>query len=139
MSENPLSELLAYKDVLIVEDEEEIRRMVKAFLKKSGFSRDPVEAANGQEALNKIRNQDFALIISDIEMPNMDGYTASSAIRSGEAGEAYKEVPIIAMTANALAGDREKCLQAGMSDYIAKPVNFEHVEAAVKKWLGGVF
>jgi len=68
-------------------------------------------------------------------MPNMDGYEATRAVRAGKAGAAYIDIPIIAMTANALDGDREKCLDAGMDDYITKPISFDFIEAAVKKWL----
>ena len=68
-------------------------------------------------------------------MPEMDGYEASRAIRSGKAGELYISIPIIALTANAMQGDKEKCLQAGMNDYLAKPIEAINLDKKLKKWL----
>lgn len=68
-------------------------------------------------------------------MPEMDGYEATNAIRIGEAGEAAKQIPIIAMTANAMKGDDEKCFAAGMNDYISKPVDGMIVQEKLNKWL----
>ena len=70
-------------------------------------------------------NNQFELIIMDCQMPEMDGYEASRQIRSGVAGDCYSTINIIAMTANTMQGDREKCIDAGMTDYIAKPIDPE--------------
>lgn len=94
-------------------------------------------ASDGVQALECLNNSanSYHLIFMDCQMPNMDGYEATRAVRAGKAGAAYIDIPIIAMTANALDGDREKCLDAGMDDYITKPISFDFIEAAVKKWL----
>jgi len=77
----------------------------------------------------------YKLVLMDCQMPEMDGYEASEAIRNGLAGEENKSIPIIAMTANAMKGDKEKCLAAGMSDYTSKPIDPEKLVQALTKWL----
>ena len=98
-------------------------------------------ANNGLEALESMQLAlevtPYTVILMDCQMPEMDGYSASTAIREGRAGEVYKEVPIIAMTANAMEGDREKCLISGMSDYVSKPINLGVLKATLIKWLNG--
>jgi CheY-like chemotaxis protein len=79
------------------------------------------------------RKQDFDLILMDCQMPVLDGLEAARAIRALESGAA--RVPIIAVTANALVGQREKCLDAGMDDYLAKPITKEALETTIQKWL----
>ena len=69
-------------------------------------------------------------------MPEMDGYQATKAIRNGDAGEYYKNVTIIALTANAMQGDRDKCLSAGMTDYLTKPLDFDALNPKLQQWLG---
>ncbi|KJY96679.1 hybrid sensor histidine kinase/response regulator [Pseudoalteromonas ruthenica] len=95
-----------------------------------------VSCGDGKQALD-ILNADphFDVILMDCQMPVMDGYSASLAIRRGDAGEHYTGIAIIAMTANAMAGDRERCLQAGMSDYITKPVDADQLLEKVYYWL----
>lgn len=98
-------------------------------------------ANNGQEALSQIRkaasNQaPFSLVLMDCQMPVMDGYQAATAIRRGDAGESAKNLPIIAMTASAMAGEREKCLAAGMNDYITKPISVTVLTEKVVEHLG---
>jgi PAS domain S-box-containing protein len=77
----------------------------------------------------------FTLVLMDCQMPEMDGYEASEKIRQGEAGAHNRDIPIIAMTANAMEGDKEKCLAAGMNDYLSKPIDPDVVEAMLLKWL----
>ncbi len=90
-------------------------------------------AVNGQAALDAIRHQDFDLVFMDCHMPVMDGLTATRAIRATEApGE---HLPIVALTAQAITGDREQCLAAGMDDYLAKPVTAEELQAVLVRWL----
>lgn len=97
------------------------RNLIYKFLLKQGYSVTVVN--NGEEVLSEMEKLSFDLILMDVQMPEMDGYHAALAIREKE-GTSGSRVPIIAMTAYAMAGDREKCLQAGMDDYISKPVNF---------------
>ena len=96
-------------------------------------------AANGEEALISIKmaeeNTKFDLILMDCQMPILDGYQATEKIRKGECGELSKNIPIIAMTANAMAGDRERCLQSGMDDYISKPIDAYKLSLMLQKWL----
>jgi CheY-like chemotaxis protein len=73
----------------------------------------------------------------DCQMPEMDGFETSTRIRNGEAGEHYLQIPLIAMTANAMKGDRDRCLQAGMDDYISKPVDWHDMENKLSLWLLG--
>lgn len=93
---------------------------------------------DGQACLECLRNapedEPFAVVIMDCMMPEMDGYETTKRIRSGEAGEHYRDVPIIAMTANAMSGDREECLAAGMDDYLMKPIQINDLLTMLKKW-----
>lgn len=93
-------------------------------------------ACTGLEAIDTLRDAPedapFQLILMDCQMPEMDGYEATAKIRDGEAGYRYKSIPIVAMTAHAMEGDKEKCLNAGMDDYISKPIHLEKLEAAIK-------
>lgn len=93
-------------------------------------------ANNGLEALEILQaHDDYTLILMDCQMPEMDGYEATQAIRNAKAGDAYKNIPILAMTANAMEGDKERCIMAGMSDYIAKPIDSAKLLALLEKWL----
>ena len=96
-------------------------------------------ASNGFEAIEAIRvsldTQPYSIVLMDCQMPEMDGYDTTRAVRQGEAGEENKHLPIIAMTANAMQGDREKCTDAGMDDYISKPIDFSVLKSALIKWI----
>jgi two-component system, sensor histidine kinase and response regulator len=87
---------------------------------------------NGVEAIDFFRTGNFDLIFMDVQMPEMDGYAATAAIRNLE-GRTGKHIPIIAMTAHALKGDREKCLSAGMDDYLSKPARLTEIEQAINR------
>ena len=104
-----------------------------AMLKKLGYSTDLV--ANGAAALEALRKADYDVVLMDCEMPEMDGYEATKRIRDLRAGTRQPRIPIIAITADAMTGDRDKCLQAGMSDYIAKPVELRTLADVLEKWL----
>jgi len=92
-----------------------------------------VTATNGQDAIKLLDDQpDVSLILTDVMMPEMDGYETMRRIRENPA---HRQLPIISLTAKAMKGDREKCLQAGASDYVAKPVNTEQLLSLVRMWL----
>ena len=123
--------------ILLVEDNKINQMVVKSLLKKLGLAVD--FAVNGIEALNVLeqapQNNPYTLVFMDCQMPEMDGYEASCQIRQGRAGERNQNITIIAMTANALKGDREKCLALGMDDYLAKPINLKTLTEMLEKWL----
>jgi CheY-like chemotaxis protein len=92
-----------------------------------------LSATNGRQAIELIKSTpDIAVVLMDIMMPEMDGYETMSAIRQKPE---FKRLPILALTAKAMKGDREKCLQAGSSDYIAKPVNTDQLLSLMRVWL----
>lgn len=115
--------------ILLAEDNPVNQKMVSVLLGKAGYSVDVAE--NGRIAIAKVLSKDYDLIFMDLQMPEMDGIEATRQIRSQE-GE--KHLPIVAMTAHALKGDRERCMAAGMDDYIAKPVNPSDLFAMINKW-----
>ena len=117
--------------ILLAEDNLTNQKVALHILSKFGYPADAV--GDGQEALQAIRNRPYDLILMDIQMPEMDGYAATRAIR--QLPKDRGKVAIVAMTANAMAGDREKCLQAGMDDYIPKPVNPVQLHDMIKKWI----
>ncbi|MGO2010455.1 ATP-binding protein [Pseudoalteromonas sp.] len=122
--------------VLLVEDNKVNQVVASALLKQAGVNFDIAE--NGLEAIAKIKEKasaPYQLILMDCQMPEMDGYQATKAIRQGQAGEEYKETIIIALTANAMQGDREKCLAAGMNDYLTKPLDFKVLNPMLQQWL----
>jgi CheY-like chemotaxis protein len=123
--------------ILLVEDNPTNQIVAQGMLDMIGLEADI--ANNGLEALEAMELAlgfaPYTIILMDCQMPEMDGYTASTAIREGRAGDAYKEVPIVAMTANAMAGDREKCLMSGMSDYVSKPINLDALKMTLLKWI----
>jgi signal transduction histidine kinase/CheY-like chemotaxis protein len=119
--------------ILVVEDNAFNQMLVVKMLEKLGHRADV--ANNGREALQCLSRARYDLVLMDCQMPEMDGYEASRAIRAGEAGVLDPAVPIIALTANAMEGDREKAISAGMNDYLSKPYQREKISAAIGKWL----
>ncbi|MBA5761652.1 response regulator [Vibrio sp. 404] len=116
--------------VLLVEDNAINQQIAIELLELTGL--DVVTANNGQEAVDKVATDSFDLVLMDIQMPVMDGYQACRVIR--ESGK-YDQLPIVAMTANAMSGDREKCLAAGMNDHLSKPINPNQVFQTLTKWI----
>ncbi len=114
--------------VLLVEDHPVNQKLVLAMLKKSPVVIDTAE--NGQQAVQRVLAAPYDLVFMDIQMPVMDGIQATKEIR--RAG--FHNLPIIAMTAHALKGDREICLEAGMDDYLSKPIRREHIIGMIEKW-----
>ena len=122
--------------VLLVEDNLVNQKLARIMLTHLGVS--VTVAMHGQEAIDLLRGGEFDLILMDCQMPVMDGYEATAAIRAREQSDGRARVPIIAMTANAMSGDRERCLLAGMDDHIAKPVQERQLAEALRRWLGPV-
>jgi two-component system, sensor histidine kinase and response regulator len=91
--------------------------------------------ADGAEAIEALTASDYDLVLMDVQMPVMDGYTATLAIRAPGSKVQNPAIPIIAMTADALEGDREKCLAAGMNGYVAKPIQREELRNVLDRWL----
>jgi len=121
--------------ILFAEDDAVNLMAGTRLLEKSGYSVGT--AMDGQEALAKLSDHEFDLVIMDIQMPGMNGVAATRAIREGKAGQDKAKIPIIAMTAYSMSGDREKFLAVGMDDYISKPVNMVELHAAINKVIGG--
>jgi signal transduction histidine kinase/CheY-like chemotaxis protein/HPt (histidine-containing phosphotransfer) domain-containing protein len=119
--------------VLLVEDNAVNRQVAQRLLQLAGITFDVAE--NGKEAVEALDRGGFDAVLMDCQMPVMDGYTATRMRRQRETGAGLARIPIIAMTANAMAGDREKCLNAGMDDYMSKPLNRARLEQTLRKWL----
>jgi len=115
--------------ILLVEDEEVDRLATSKLLQFRGY--DVAAVANGAEAISRLREESFDMVLMDIRMPIMDGVKATRAIRNAEAGENARNILIIALTAYAMVEDREKCIAEGMDDYISKPVNYEELDAVI--------
>ena len=120
--------------ILLTEDHPTNKFLMQRLLTKLGFTHVDT-ADNGQEALDAIDEKTYDLILMDCQMPKMDGYEATAWIRKLEDDFDYPHVPIIAMTANAMVGDREKCIKAGMDDYISKPVDANQFAKLLSHWL----
>jgi Amt family ammonium transporter len=124
--------------ILLAEDHEISQEVAATVLRKAGYRCDV--AGNGNEAVDAARNHAYDLILMDCQMPEMDGYEASRTIRrleedDGLPGRSGQPIPIIALTANALKGDRERCLAAGMSNYLIKPLNSERLLGLLDEYL----
>ncbi len=117
--------------ILLAEDNLINQKVILRTLKEAGYEYDAV--ANGLEAYSYVKLNHYDLILMDVQMPEMDGLTATEKIRS--LGNSKKEIPIIAITAHALKGDKEKCLNAGMNDYISKPINTDELIRCIDEYL----
>jgi len=119
--------------VLLAEDNAVNRALAARLLEKRGHTVVPV--GNGREALEAVEKQSYDLILMDVQMPEMDGFEATAAIRALESGTG-RRIPIVAMTAHALKGDRERCLAAGMDDYISKPIRAQELLDVIQVVVG---
>ncbi len=102
-------------------------------LMKLGYNADVV--SNGNEAIEALKSASYDLVLIDCQMPVMDGYEATSEIRNPESNVLNHMIPVIAMTAHAMKGDRDICIQAGMDDYLPKPVKPQELSDKLDKWL----
>ncbi len=119
--------------VLVVDDNEINQMVAKGILQKNGLGTDT--ANNGELALQKLKEKNYTLILMDCQMPVMDGFEATKIIRELARNDEHFKLPIIAMTANAIAGDREKCLAVGMDDYLSKPLSPQELTEKIHKWM----
>ena len=119
--------------ILLAEDSLTNRKVALAMLGRLGVAADVV--SNGLEALEALETTRYDLILMDMQMPGMDGVEATERIRGEDSPSAYRRIPIIAMTACAMEGDRETCLAAGMDDYLSKPVTVAALRGMLEKWL----
>ena len=117
--------------MLLAEDNKVNQRITMRLLEKLGLQADAV--LNGREAVEALSAAHYDLILMDCQMPEMDGFEATAIIRSKERNG--RRTPICALTANAMEGDRERCLDGGMDDYVSKPVALEKLQSVIERWL----
>jgi two-component system sensor histidine kinase/response regulator len=118
--------------VLVAEDHLINQKLIHAMLSQLGYTVEVV--TNGREALDLLEKSSFDAIVMDCQMPEMDGFEATRVIRAQDDPK-LKAIPIIAMTASAIKGDKEKCLEVGMTDYLSKPIHLSNLKAMLEKWL----
>ena len=128
LKRNSIEKTSEAASILVVEDDPINMLLISEILRQMGF--EVIKANNGKEALNLLPTIEPVLIFMDVNMPEVDGYSATRAIRAGAAP--WRDLPIIALTADAMKGDKEKCLEAGMNGYIAKPFKIEEILAVLK-------
>ncbi len=121
--------------MLLAEDNAVNQLVAKGILAKMGIQVDAVES--GAEAIAALQRVSYDLVLMDVQMPDMDGLEASRQIRDPRSEVLNHHIPIIAMTASAMQGDRDRCLAAGMNDYVSKPVKLKELTAALDRWLPG--
>jgi two-component system sensor histidine kinase/response regulator len=116
--------------VLVAEDDAINRKVVSHMLERRGWVVDVV--GNGREAVEAVARLRYDLVVMDCDMPEVDGYAASAAIRAREGSG--RRIPIVAMTAGTMPGDRDRCLASGMDDYVAKPFNADALDGVLRRW-----
>ncbi|MCR9256739.1 MAG: PAS-domain containing protein [Alphaproteobacteria bacterium] len=121
--------------VLVVEDNATNRMVVKRQLALLGIASETAE--DGVEALEMLKGKGYGLVLTDCHMPNMDGYELARRIRANEAKSGADRIPIVALTANAMVGEADRCHAAGMDDYMSKPVTLERMSATLSRWMAG--
>ena len=130
---SPLFRTDSQSRILIAEDNEINQRVAVRMLEKLGLEADIVD--NGAKAFAALKEIAYPLVLMDCQMPEMDGFQATAAIRLWEAELGHSRTPIIAMTAHAMPGDRERCLEVGMDDYLSKPITLSSLEATLSRWI----
>lgn len=116
--------------ILYVEDNPDNRNLIRRVLNAEGYA--VVEASHAEHAIRKLENESIDLILMDINMPDVDGYTLTARIRKMEK---YARIPIVAVTANVMRGDREKSLEAGCDGYIQKPIDIDTLAQQIERFL----
>jgi len=129
-SQSEISEEIKGSNILLVEDNEINQEVALEVLEQAGLLVTVVN--NGQEAVDALATTDFDCVLMDLQMPVMDGFEATKHIRSKPK---HKALPVIAMTANAMSGDKEKCLDAGMNDHVSKPIDTKQLFTALNRWI----
>ncbi|MDD5309545.1 MAG: response regulator [Deltaproteobacteria bacterium] len=119
--------------ILLAEDNPTNQQVAVGILKKLGFAADVV--CNGREAVEALATTAYDVVLMDVQMPDMDGYEATAAVRDPRTRVLDHKIPVIAMTAHAMRGDRERCLKAGMNDYVTKPIVPQALAEALDRWL----
>jgi len=128
----PDSGTIQHLRVLVVEDNAINQRVISKMLEKIGHRADM--AGNGLEALAALTDRPYDLVLMDCQMPEMDGFEATRCLRDPASGVLNPKVRVVALTANAMVGDRERCLAAGMDDYLPKPVQMPALQGILAKW-----
>ncbi len=118
--------------ILYIEDNSDNRKLVRRVLEWEGY--EVVEAKDGAEALSRLESEPIDLALLDINMPDIDGYTLTTTIR---ADPRYSGIPIVAVTANVMRGDRERSLQAGCDGYIQKPIDIDTLSEQIERFIVG--
>ena len=133
LSETPESK----RRVLVAEDNAVNQLLALTLIRKFGYSAHAV--ANGEEALQAFSTGDYDLVLMDCQMPEMDGFEATTAIRKLESAENRPRTPVIALTANAMKEDELRCYEAGMDDYVSKPIKKERLAEVLDRWISKKF
>ncbi len=118
------------RSILLVDDHDINRKILKVLLGKTAFDYQVV--ASGQEALDALTKRKFDVVLMDIQMPEMDGLETTKRIRAS--GAEYSTIPVVAMTANAIKGDRERFMSVGMNDYLSKPFKEQDLISLIDRW-----
>ncbi len=118
--------------ILVAEDNEMNQKLIQVILEKSGFQFFLVD--DGNKAVEMYQNEKFDLILMDCQMPILDGLSATKIIREFEKQNHRTQIPIVALTANSMKGDREKCLESGMNDFLSKPFKMNELVETIKNW-----
>jgi PAS domain S-box-containing protein len=119
--------------ILLAEDHPVNQEVMLAMLRRLGYAADPV--SNGALAIQALRSVDYDLVLMDCEMPEVDGYEATVRLRDPATGTLNPRVPVVAVTANAMPGDRENCLRHGMDDYLGKPIGMDELRQVLARWI----
>ena len=126
-----MNPMIEKNSIMVVDDDPAHRTMLRALL--GGWGYNIFEADDGSSAIEEVKNRYFDLILMDVQMPELDGLNATVRIRDREKGEEGGHIPIVAMTAHAMKGDRERCLAAGMDDYVSKPIKASELFAVIER------